>query len=81
MNKEGREQDEEVKGLYIGESSRSLYERAKEHTRDKDKREEDSHQVKHWLIDHGEMSSPPKFKVKLLGSYHTQSLAVLNSFV
>ena len=53
----------------IGESSRSLYERSKEHVRDKDSREMDSHMVKHWLVDHREMSSPPKFKFKLLGSY------------
>ena len=37
--------------------------------RDRDNREEDSHQVKHWLIDHKDMASPPKFKFKLVGSY------------
>jgi hypothetical protein len=35
------------KGTYIGETSRSLYERSKEHQKDRDDREEDSHQVKH----------------------------------
>ena len=58
-----------TRGLYIGESSRSMYERSKEHLRDRNKREEDSHQVKHWLIDHKDMASPPKFKFKLVGSY------------
>ena len=57
------------KGLYIGESSRSLYERTKEHHRDKEGREEDSHQVKHWVLDHPDLPSPPKFKYKVLGSY------------
>ena len=37
--------------------------------RDRDNREEDSHQVKHWLIDHKDMTSPPKFKFKLVGSF------------
>ena len=49
----------EGRGLYVGESSRSLYERSKEHQKDRDDREEDSHQVKHWVLDHPEMSSPP----------------------
>ena len=67
---EKKDQKEEVvtKGLYIGESSHTLYERAKEHLRDRNKREEDSHQVKHWLTDHREMDTPPKFKFKILAS-------------
>ena len=32
---------EDGKGLYIGESSRSIYERAKEHLRDRDDRQDD----------------------------------------
>ena len=57
------------KGLYIGESSRSLYERSKEHLRDRNDRQDDSHQVKHWLTDHPDLSSPPKFKFKLVSSF------------
>jgi hypothetical protein len=45
-------------GLYIGETSRSLYERAKEHQRDRDAKEEDSHQVKHWVLDNPDLASP-----------------------
>ena len=46
-----------------------MFERAKEHVRDRDGREEDSHQVKHWLIDHGDLASPPPFKFKILASF------------
>ena len=59
----------ERKGLYIGETSRSLYERSKEHQKDKEDREDDSHPVKHWVLDHPEMSSPPKFKFTSVGSF------------
>ena len=41
------------KGIYVGESSRSLHERAKEHEADKRKLSEDSHQIKHWLANIG----------------------------
>ena len=63
------DREEQARGLYIGESSRSMFERAKEHVRDRDGREEDSHQVKHWLIDHGDLASPPPFKFKILASF------------
>ena len=35
------------RGVYVGESSRSIYERAKEHEAEKNKHAEESHQVKH----------------------------------
>ena len=53
----------EGKGIYMGESSRSLYERTREHVADRVGRKEESHQVKHWLLDHGELKEPPEFKV------------------
>ena len=43
------------KGIYVGETSRSMYECGKEHQKDKQDRTEESHQVKHWQIDHPEM--------------------------
>ena len=43
------------KGKYVGESSRSMYERAKEHQRDRDNKEDDSHQIKHWRLEHPEL--------------------------
>ena len=48
------------KGIYVGESSRSMYERAKEHEADRQALSEDSHQVKHWLTEHQELLAPPK---------------------
>ena len=29
----------------------------------------DSHQVKHWFLDHPEELDPPKFRVRVIGSY------------
>ena len=51
------------KELYIGESSRSLYERSKVHQKDKEDREDDSHQVKHWVLDHPDLLLWPAFKI------------------
>jgi Uri superfamily endonuclease len=57
------------KGIYVGESSRSLYERAKEHEADKVKTSEDSHQIKHWLTDHTDLMAPPKFRFAIIKSF------------
>ena len=51
----------EGKGIYVGESSRSMYERTREHVADRISRKEESHQVKHWLLDHSDLPEPPKF--------------------
>ena len=37
--------------------------------RDRNTREEDSHQVKHWLIEHRDLASHPRFKFKILASF------------
>ena len=57
------------KGVYVGESSRSMYERAKEHQKDREDLSEDSHQVKHWLTEHPELGAPPRFKIKIISSF------------
>ena len=57
------------KGRYIGETSRSIYERSKEHQRDKENQEDDSHQIKHWRLDHPELPEPPEFKFSLIASF------------
>ena len=68
--KEGTEmKDGEGRGVYVGESSRSIYERAKEHQHDRETQAEDSHQIKHWILDHPDMSTPPKFKFKIIQSF------------
>ena len=43
------------KGIYVGETSRSLYERAREHESDRQKTSEESHQIKYWLSDHQDL--------------------------
>ena len=57
------------KGIYVGESSRSLYERTREHMSDREGWKEESHQVKHWLTDHSELQQPPRFRFKLVRSF------------
>ena len=44
------------KGIYVGESARSMYERAKEHEADRVGELEESHQIKHWVLDHPELT-------------------------
>ena len=53
----------------MGESARSLYERAKEHHEDEESRKEDSHRMKHWVLDHPSLLDPPRFKIKVVSSY------------
>ena len=48
------------KGIYVGESSRSMYERGKEHQRDGKERAEDSHQWKHWALEHPGVEGDPQ---------------------
>ena len=56
-------------GIYVGESSRSLYERSKEHFADAEEFNKGSHMVKHWITTHPDEDSCPPFKFKVLGSY------------
>ena len=56
-------------GIYVGESARSIYERAAEHRQDANDRSEDSHMVKHWRISHPELPTHPKFSIQVIGSY------------
>ena len=51
------------KGKYVGESSRSMNEQGKEHQKDRADKSEDSHQVKHWLMEQPEMKEPPTVQV------------------
>ena len=54
-----------------------MYERAKEHQADKVNEAEDSHQIKHWLLDHQELLAPPKFNFKIIVIY--QRISLLNT--
>ena len=54
--------------IYVGETSRSLYERTKEHVRDGKNRTEDSHIAKHWDQAHaGE--EMPEFRFKIVKTF------------
>ena len=54
--------------IYVGETSRSLYERVKEHIRDGKNRAEDSHIAKHWDQAHlGEQM--PEFRFKIVRTF------------
>ena len=53
----------------MGESSRSLYERSREHVNDAEKFQEGSHIVKHWMEYHKDEDSRPDFKFKVLESF------------
>ena len=66
-DKEGVEKD--GKGVYVGESSRSIFERAKEHVADRVGFQEDSHQIKHWLSSHEELLVPPAFKFRIIATF------------
>ena len=49
-------------GVYIGESGRTLLERAKEHVKAAKDLEENSFIVKHWLLRHQELKKPPQVR-------------------
>ena len=56
-------------GIYVGESSRSLFERSQEHLADGVGKQKDSHMYKHWAESHPEENSLPHFKFKLISTY------------
>ena len=56
-------------GIYVGESSRSIYERASEHLRDAEGNKEDSHMVKHWKVDHPDLKERPRFTIKVVATF------------
>ena len=56
-------------GVYVGESSRSLHERAVEHVRDAKAFSVKSHIVKHWMKTHPSLPNPPKMEFKVTGKF------------
>ena len=73
VKKDGKRQDDQVlkdgRGVNVGESSCSIYVRAKEHVADREKQAEDSHQIKHWITSHEELLAPPKFVFKIIKTF------------
>ena len=56
-------------GVYVGESSRSLHERAVEHVRDARTFSAKSHIVKHWMTSHPSLPSPPAMEFSVTGRF------------
>ena len=54
------------KGLYIGQTYRTLAERAKEHRQSFKDLENGSFMFKHWYLEHRDSVSPPKFQFKVI---------------
>ena len=59
---------------YIGESSRSLFERSREHWTDAEKLKESSHIARHWASCHPDSQDPPPFRFKVVKK-HKRALA------
>ena len=53
----------------MGETSRSLFERSREHFKDAADFDEGSHMIKHWLTSHVEEESCPDFIFRIVGNY------------
>ena len=53
-------------GVYVGESTRSIFERAGEHIRDAQSHKDDSHMYKHWKTAHPDL---PTFTIKVVASF------------
>jgi hypothetical protein len=51
--------------IYIGETSRSIYERSREHMQDAQEMNYDSHMMKHWVTSYG-AEGQPEFRVEVV---------------
>ena len=56
---------------YIGESSRTFWDRSREHDQALKSKNTKYAVVKHWQMDHGDQDDPPKFSYNLVGTYRT----------
>ena len=56
-------------GIYIGESSRSLFERSIEHHNDAKTMSKKSHMVKHWMLTHPDSDTIPAFRFTIIAQY------------
>ena len=63
----------EVPSVYVGETARSIYERAKEHCEAFRSRDQDSHILKHWTLHHGS-EGHPEFTMKVV-HHHRSALS------
>ena len=70
---ENKDVDSSKAVLYVGESSRSIQERSKEHWANVRGRKEDSHMIRHQIMGHG-AEYPPKFIMRVV-SYPRTALS------
>ena len=63
QDKKGLEERSDVPSLYVGETARSIHERAQEHWRDAENMKEESHMQEHQQASHGG-EQPPNFQVQ-----------------
>ena len=57
------------RGVYVGQTYRTLAERAKEHRSALKDFSLSSFMFKHWVIDHNELNEPPKFEFSVIHHY------------
>ena len=65
QSKKSKNKEQPRKGIYYGESSRSLYERSREHLKDAKDFDNGSHIVKHWMNEHPESEECPVFSFSI----------------
>jgi hypothetical protein len=58
-----------MEGVYIVETSRRLHECAVEHMKDAEAYSAKSHIVKHWILSHPEMNTPPQIAFRITSIY------------
>ena len=56
-------------GIYVGETSRSIYERTSEHHEKARSMDEGSFMVKHWFTSHPEEEEQPGFRFRVVGRF------------
>ena len=66
--KRRRGEDMEEQNIYVGETSRSLYERTKEHIKDGEDKKEESHIAKHWEHHH-QGEDMPEFRFRIVRTF------------
>ena len=59
-----------IKKVYIGETSRTFFDRASEHTKALATKDNTYAIVKHWETDHPEILEPPEFSFNVLKTHH-----------
>ena len=60
---------QKIKGVYVGETARTLAERAKEHIASCNRMESRSFMFKHWSADHPDLEQPPEFRFSVLKTH------------